>query len=163
MNIEMRRITSENVHEAVMIWNKVVEDGVAFPQTEPLDDDTGAEFFASQDYTAVAFDTDTAEVVGMYILHPNNVGRCGHICNASYAVRSDMKGKHIGELLVTDCLKKAKELGYKILQFNAVVATNTSALALYKKLGFVQLGVIPGGFLMKDGHYEDIIVHYHTL
>ena len=150
MNIEMRRITSEKVHEAVMIWNKVVEDGVAFPQTEPLDDDTGAEFFASQDYTAVAFD-------------PNNVGRCGHICNASYAVRSDMKGKHIGELLVTDCLKKAKELGYKILQFNAVVATNTSALALYKKLGFVQLGVIPGGFLMKDGHYEDIIVHYHTL
>ena len=163
MNIEMRRITSVNVHEAVMIWIKVVEDGVAFPQTEPLDDDTGAEFFASQDYTAVAFDTDTAEVVGMYILHPNNVGRCGHICNASYAVRSDMRGKHIGELLVTDCLKKAKELGYKILQFNAVVATNTSALELYKKLGFVQLGVIPGGFLMKDGHYEDIIVHYHTL
>ena len=163
MNIEMRRITSEEVHEAVMIWNKVVEDGVAFPQTEPLDDDTGAEFFAAQDYTAVAFDTDTAEVVGMYILHPNNVGRCGHICNASYAVRSDMRGKHIGELLVTDCLKKAKELGYKILQFNAVVAANTSALALYKKLGFVQLGVIPGGFLMKDGHYEDIIVHYHTL
>ena len=163
MNIEMRRITSEKVHEAVMIWNKVVEDGVAFPQTEPLDGDTGAEFFAAQDYTAVAFDTDTAEVVGMYILHPNNVGRCGHICNASYAVRSDMRGKHIGELLVTDCLKKAKELGYKILQFNAVVATNTSALELYKKLGFVQLGVIPGGFLMKDGHYEDIIVHYHTL
>lgn len=163
MNIEMRRITSEEVHEAVMIWNKVVEDGVEFPQTEPLDDDTGAEFFAAQDYTAVAFDTDTAEVVGMYILHPNNVGRCGHICNASYAVRSDMRGKHIGELLVTDCLKKAKELGYKILQFNAVVATNTSALELYKKLGFVQLGVIPGGFLMKDGHYEDIIVHYHTL
>ena len=163
MNIEMRRTTSEKVHEAVMIWNKVVEDGVAFPQTEPLDDDTGAEFFAAQDYTAVAFDTDTAEVVGMYILHPNNVGRCGHICNASYAVRSDMRGKHIGELLVTDCLKKAKELGYKILQFNAVVATNISALALYKKLGFVQLGVIPGGFLMKDGHYEDIIVHYHTL
>ena len=48
MNIEMRRITSEKVHEAVMIWNKVVEDGVAFPQTEPLDDDTGAEFFAAQ-------------------------------------------------------------------------------------------------------------------
>ena len=163
MNIEMRRITSEKVHEAVMIWNKVVEDGVAFPQTEPLDDDTGAEFFAAQDYTAVAFDTDTAEVVGMYFLHPNNVCRCGLICNASYAVRSDMRGKHIGELLVTDCLKKAKELGYKILQFNAVVATNTSALELYKKLGFVQLGVIPGGFLMKDGHYEDIIVHYHTL
>ena len=163
MNIEMRRITSEKVHEAVMIWNKVVEDGVAFPQTEPLDDDTGAEFFAAQDYTAVAFDTDTAEVVGMYILHPNNVGRCGHICNASYAVKSTQRGKQIGEILVTDCLKKAKEIGYGILQFNAVVATNQYALKLYKKLGFVQLGVIPNGFCMKDGTYEDIIPHYHTL
>ena len=163
MNIEMRRITSEKVHEAVMIWNKVVEDGVAFPQTEPLDDDTGAEFFAAQDYTAVAFDTDTAEVVGMYILHPNSVGRCGHICNASYAVKSIQRGKHIGEILVTDCLKKAKEIGYGVLQFNAVVATNQYALKLYKKLGFVQLGVIPKGFRMKDGTYEDIIPHYHTL
>ena len=163
MNIEMRRITSEKVHEAVMIWNKVVEEGVAFPQTEPLDDDTGAEFFAAQDYTAVAFDTDTAEVVGMYILHPNNVGRCGHICNASYAVKSTQRGKQIGEILVTDCLKKAKEIGYGVLQFNAVVATNQYALKLYKKLDFVQLGVIPNGFRMKDGTYEDIIPHYHTL
>ena len=61
-------------------------------------------------------------------------------------------------------LKKMESIfDEKMFQFTAVVATNTSALALYKKLGFVQLGVIPGGFLMKDGHYEDIIVHYHTL
>ena len=60
-------------------------------------------------------------------------------------------------------MKTAKELGYRVLQFNAVVATNTPALALYKRLGFTQLGVIPGGFLMKDGHYEDIIPHYHVL
>lgn len=163
MNIEMRRITSEKVHEAVMIWNKVVEDGVAFPQTEPLDDDTGAEFFAAQDYTAVAFDTDTAEVVGMYILHPNNVGRCGHICNASYAVSSYARGKGVGRKLVSDCLKRAKKYGFKILQFNAVVRTNKPARKLYESLGFVKLGVIPKGFLMKDGHYEDICPYYKEL
>jgi ribosomal protein S18 acetylase RimI-like enzyme len=65
--------------------------------------------------------------------------------------------------LVKDCLKKAKELGFRILQFNAVVATNTSALKLYKKLGFVQLGRIPNGFLLKNGEYEDIIPHYIEL
>ena len=163
MQIEIRQYEQRDAAQAAEIWNEVVEDGKAFPQMETLDEVTGHAFFTEQTYTGVAYDAATGELVGLYILHPNNVGRCGHICNASYAVRSDMKGKHIGELLVTDCLKKAKELGYKILQFNAVVATNTSALALYKKLGFVQLGVIPGGFLMKDGHYEDIIVHYHTL
>ncbi len=78
-------------------------------------------------------------------------------------MKSTQRGKHIGEILVTDCLKKAKEIGYGVLQFNAVVATNQYALKLYKKLGFVQLGVIPNGFRMKDGTYEDIIPHYHTL
>jgi len=68
----------------------------------------------------------------------------------------------ISELL-DETTKKAKEIGYGILQFNAVVATNQYALKLYKKLGFVQLGVIPNGFRMKDGTYEDIIPHYHTL
>ena len=60
-------------------------------------------------------------------------------------------------------MEKGKELGFDILQFNAVVATNTAALRLYKRLGFVQLGIIPKGFRMKDGHYEDIIPHYHVL
>ena len=55
------------------------------------------------------------------------------------------------------CMETAKELGFRILQFNAVVRTNEPALKLYKKLGFTQLGVIPEGFLMKDGSYEDII------
>lgn len=96
-------------------------------------------------------------------MHPNNVGRCGHICNASYAVDSGARGLGIGEMLVSDCLERAKNKGFKILQFNAVVKTNKAARALYEKLGFVQLGVIPDGFLMKDGHYEDICPYYHLL
>ena len=157
----VRKLTEKDIPAAVSIWNKVVEEGKAFPQTEYLDEKSGAEFFAQQTYTAVA-ELDV-EVVGMYILHPNNIGRCGHICNASYAVKYGMRGKHIGEALVTDCLEQAKAHGFGILQFNAVVASNEPALKLYKKLGFVQLGTIPKGFLNKDGVYEDIIVHYHTL
>lgn len=159
--ITVRKLTEKDIPDAVSIWNKVVEEGKAFPQTEYLDEKSGAEFFAQQTYTAAA-ELD-GEIVGMYILHPNNIGRCGHICNASYAVKYGMRGKHIGEALVTDCLEQAKAHGFGILQFNAVVASNEPALRLYKKLGFVRLGTIPKGFLNKDGVYEDIIVHYHTL
>ena len=98
-----------------------------------------------------------------YILHPNNVGRCGHICNASYAVASVSRGLHIGEKLVKDCLEQAKIHGYKVLQFNAVVESNIHARHLYERLGFKQLGIIPDGFRMKDGHYENICPYYHTL
>ena len=143
------------------IWNEVVEEGIAFPQEECLDFETGADFFASQTYVGVA--EDGGEIVGLYILHPNNVGRCGHICNASYAVASSHRGRHIGERLVKDCLAQAREAGFTVLQFNAVVESNVHARHLYERLGFVQLGTIPGGFRMKDGSYENICPYYHTL
>ena len=162
-NIKIRAYDKKDAAQVNAIWNRVVEDGVAFPQTESLNEETGDVFFGQQSFTGVAYDEDTKEIVGMYILHPNNVGRCGHICNASYAVKADCRGQHIGESLVEHCMSKGKELGFRILQFNAVVQSNTSALRLYKKLGFTQLGVIPGGFRMKDGTYENIIPHYIEL
>ncbi len=157
----IRKFQEKDLEKMIEIWNEVVEDGIAFPQEEMLDETSGKVFFESQSYTGVA--EDDGQIVGLYILHPNNVGRCGHICNASYAVSSKCRGKHIGEKLVTDCLKMGKELGFRVLQFNAVVESNIHARHLYDRLGFVQLGTIPGGFRMKDGHYENICPYYHTL
>ena len=110
MNITVRKYESSDAHIAAEIWNEVVRDGVAFPQENEMSDDEADEFFRSQSYTGIACDKN-GKVYGLYILHPNNVGRCGHICNAIYAVKSTQIGKHIGEILVTDCLKKAKEIG----------------------------------------------------
>ena len=161
MSIKIRAFKDEDIKAMAEIWNDIVEDGIAFPQTEKLTEDSAKEFFSSQTYCAVALSED--EVVGLYILHPNNVGRCAHICNASYAVKKDKRGNHIGEALVKDCIQQGKECGFRILQFNAVVKTNYSARHLYEKLGFVPLGTIPNGFLMKRGEYEDIIPHYRAL
>lgn len=162
-NIMIRKYEKDDLPELIRIWNQVVEDGVAFPQEECLDEVSGAEFFAQQTYTAVAEDKETRKIYGLYILHPNNVGRCGHICNASYAVDRDARGLHIGEKLVKDCLVQGKAHGYGVLQFNAVVASNTHARHLYERLGFTQLGTIPGGFRMKDGTFEDICPYFHVL
>ena len=157
----IREYNENDLPEIIKIWNEVVEEGIAFPQEEPLDMESGAQFFVAQSYTGVA--EENGKVYGLYILHPNNVGRCGHICNASYAVSSDARGKHIGEQLVLDCLKMGKKLGFRVLQFNAVVESNVHARYLYERLGFKQLGTIPEGFRMKDGHYENICPYYHEL
>ncbi len=163
MNILIRKFTEADIESAIEIWNSVVDDGVAFPQEEYLSKESGMEFFKGQTYTGIAYDCDTGEVAGLYILHPNNVGRCGHISNASFAVKKAVRGQHIGEKLVTDCKIQAAKHGFKILQFNAVVKTNHTALHLYEKLGFTKLGVIPKGFRMNDGSYEDIVPHYCEL
>ena len=161
MEIQVRAYTRADLPDLIRIWNEVVEDGIAFPQEHFLDEQTGAEFFAKQTYSAVA-EAD-GKVLGLYILHPNNIGRCGHIANASYAVGAAARGKGAGRLLVEDSLVQGKAHGFRVLQFNAVVATNAGARHLYEKLGFVQLGTIPGGFRMPDGTYVDICPYYHEL
>jgi len=158
----IRKYENDDISQMINLWNEVVEDGIAFPQEEFLTEKTGAEFFASQSYCGVAVD-NSGEIVGLYILHPNNVGRCGHICNASYAVSSKCRGQHIGEKLVLDCIAQAKKIGFKILQFNAVVESNIHARHLYERIGFTQLGVIPNGFRMKDGHFANICPYYIEL
>lgn len=122
--IEIRKFEPDDTDAAVKIWNEVVDDGVAFPQLDDLDHESGLAFFEEQTYTGIAVDSDTNEIVGLYILHPNNVGRCGHICNASYAVSSAHRGKQIGEFLVTDCINALLNLilrSFSLMQLLQVI------------------------------------------
>ena len=121
----IRKYENDDISQMINLWNEVVEDGIAFPQEEPLTEKTGAEFFTSQSYCGVAVD-NSGEVVGLYILHPNNVGRCGHICNASYAVSSKCRGQHIGEKLVLDCASRRRRKS-AIKSFNSTPLLNLTS------------------------------------
>lgn len=74
MNIIIEEFDRKDIRSAIEIWNEVVDEGLAFPQLEDLTEKTGIEFFEGQSFTGLAFDADTGETVGIYILHPNNVG-----------------------------------------------------------------------------------------
>ena len=161
MSMIVREYRREDIPAMMEIWNTVIEEANAFPQLEQLGEEGAIALFGAQSFTGVA--TSGEEVLGLYILHPNNVGRCGHIANASYAIKRDCRGLGIGELLVRDSLRKGRELGFKRMQFNAVVSTNHGAIHLYEKLGFHRLGSIPGGFLLGDGTYTDIILYWIEL
>ena len=156
--LEIRECGSADVPGVAAVWNEVVREGRAFPQTEELTESAARGFFAAQDFTAAA--VEDGRVLGMYIRHPNNVGRCGHQANASYAVASAARGRGVGEALVRHSLDKARELGYRLLIFNAVVEDNTRAIALYEKLGFKRIGRVPGGFVGPDGERDTVLFYY---
>ena len=161
MEVVVRKYQDTDLPSMVEIWNQIVEDANAFPQMEKLSEDEAKKFFSSQTFTGVAIGDH--QVLGLYILHPNNVGRCGHISNASYAVRENFRGYHIGEKLVRHSMKTGREFGFSILQFNAVVSTNIAAIHLYEQIGFHKVGVIKNGYLLGNGNYEDIISYYIEL
>ena len=159
--MDLRTYRAADLPAMIDIWNQVVEDGVAFPQENGLDMETAPAFFAEQS-TAVVAEAE-GDILGLYLLHPNNIGRCGHIGNASYAVRRDCRGRAVGEALVKDSIARARDCGFRLIQFNAVVCSNTAALHLYDKLGFQRLGRLPGGFRDKYGVHQDTFLFYYDL
>lgn len=162
MEIAIRAYTDADIPAMTELWNAIVEQGDSFPQEEPMTCRQARSFFAQQSFSGVAAD-ETDGVQGLYILHPNNVGRCAHTANASYGVRPGCRGGGIGEKLVRHSLEMCRALSFRGLQFNAVVCTNLAAIHIYEKLGFTKLGVTPEGYRMKDGSYRDLWLFYKAI
>ncbi|MHA7153831.1 GNAT family N-acetyltransferase [Arthrobacter sp. TMN-50] len=85
-------------------------------------------------------------VVGTAQLHANRAGGGSHVANASFMVAADAGGRGVGRLLAEHVLAEARVQGYRAMQFNAVVETNTRAVRLWESLGMRTLTTIPGGF-----------------
>ena len=159
MEIIFRPYEQKDIVQLTKLWNHITEEGISFPGDQLLSEQEASDMFAAQTLTACAVDGD--EVLGFYILHPNAVGRCAHVANASYGVKEGCRGRGIGRRLVQHSLEQAKAHGFVGLQFNAVVETNTVAIGLYKQLGFRHVGTIQKGYHAKDGSLRDILIFYY--
>ncbi|MFD7322553.1 GNAT family N-acetyltransferase [Streptomyces sp. NPDC059875] len=98
----------------------------------------------SPNRTVVAVDGDA--VLGTAKMNRNHLGNASHIASASYMVDPAHQGRGVGRALCEYTLEWARAQGYRAMQFNAVVETNTSAVKLYESLGFTVLGTLPEGF-----------------
>jgi len=85
-------------------------------------------------------------VVGAYTLRPNQPGRGSHIATASYGVEAVGRGLGVGRALGKHSIERARAAGYRAIQFNFVVSTNTAAVRLWKELGFEVLATLPGAY-----------------
>ena len=90
--------------------------------------------------------TGTGTVVGTAELAPNFGGPGSHIANAGFMVDPAHAGRGIGRALARHVIATARADGYRAMQFNAVVETNTTAVALWRSLGFEVLATVPEAF-----------------
>jgi len=111
-------------------------------------------------YLAVS---DTGELLGTYTLRPNQPGLGSHVCNCGYVVAETARGQGIAARLCEHSQAEARRLGYRAMQFNLVVATNTVAVRLWKKLGFTIVGTLPGAFNHATLGFVDAHVMYKNL
>lgn len=106
---------------------------------------------------------ERGRVVGTYMMKPNQLGLGNHVANGSFMVPEAERGRGRGRAMGEHALKEAKRLGYRAMQFNMVVATNTPAIRLWESLGFHIAGTLPGAFRLKDRHLTDAHIMYRKL
>ncbi len=100
--------------------------------------------------TVVACDHDGSAsdgtVLGVADFGPNRIGRGAHVANASFVVAEHATGRGVGRALGEHVVAAATAAGFRGMQFNAVVETNTRAVALWESLGFTIVGTVPRAF-----------------
>ncbi|MFE3517506.1 GNAT family N-acetyltransferase [Streptomyces sp. NPDC059166] len=95
---------------------------------------------------AVVAVDDDGTVLGTAKMNRNHMGNASHIASASYMVSPEHSGRGVGRALCRYTVDWARTSGYRAMQFNAVVETNTRAVGLYRSLGFDVIGTLPEGF-----------------
>lgn len=112
--------------------------------------------------TVVAVGSDDY-VLGTAKMGPNQSGPGAHVATASFMVDPERAGRGVGRALGEDALDWARAAGYRAMQFNAVVETNASAIALWRSLGFQIIGTVPEGFHHPAAGYVGLHVMYRRL
>ena len=89
---------------------------------------------------------DAGEIVGTAEVHPNQGGAGSHVANAGFMVPARHAGRGVARALCRYVVDAARAGGFRAMQFNAVVETNTRAVALWQSEGFAILATVPEAF-----------------
>ncbi len=163
-SITIRRVKPGDAEALQTTFNEIVKEGTAFLTEEPVSLQPIRQMWLSgQTEAYVAYDQESGEIIGAYLLKPNAPGRGAHIANATYMVKARHRGQGVGRLLGEHSLARAREAGYSGMQFNAVVSTNTGSVRLWQRLGFSLIGTVLNGFRMPSGEYVDTYIMYRSL
>ena len=150
------------------VWHEVIQRGDTYTIDPDSSSEDGRRIWLPGPPAQTWIATDGADdpdepVLGTYLLKPNQGGGGSHIANAGFMVSSAARGRGIGRTLGEHCLDQARAAGYLGMQFNAVVATNDRAIALWYSLGFQTVGTVPRAFRHPRAGLVDLLVMYRDL
>ena len=148
------------------LYRVIVDEGTSYPHNQFPSDEEFQDYWIRGKSTVVVYLADRVHderMLGAFYLKSNWPGRARHVANAGFIVAPEWRGKGLGRLLGVTMLRYARDLGYRSVLFNLVFSENVTARRLWQKLGFQELGIIPGAVLKNDGTFQDAIIMWRSL
>ena len=162
---ESRLIREATEADWPAIWRiiePVFREGKTYAFATDITEDEAREIWCRKvSYTFVA--EHSGQVAGSYFIKPNQPGPGSHVCNCGYIVDSKVQGQGIASRMCEHSQQVALENGFRAMQYNFVVSTNTRAIGLWKKHGFQTVGKLPGAFRHPSEGYVDALVMFKQL
>jgi ribosomal protein S18 acetylase RimI-like enzyme len=158
----IRAATSEDSDPIWEILEAVVRDGETFALPHDMSRDEGlAYWFAPANETFVA--QENGEILGSYFIRANQAGGGDHVANCGYMTRTTTRGSGVARAMLEHSLARARERGFRAMQFNFVVSTNQRAVNTWLAYGFEIIGRVPDGYRHASLGYVDALIMYRRL
>lgn len=146
------------------IWHAVVGAGETYVWSPDTGYDDGRKLWMLPPPAEVLVAEDAeGDVLGTAVVKPNQPGLGDHVANASFMVDPAARGRGVGRRLAEVVLDRARDKGYRAMQFNAVVSTNRGAIHLWQSLGFEVVGTVPRAFRHQRHGLVDLLVMHRSL
>jgi ribosomal protein S18 acetylase RimI-like enzyme len=141
----------------------VFRAGETFPHHPAITEAEAQQAWLEQNQAVMVAVDVAGALVGTYYLRPNSLTLGAHVANAGYVVADHCRRQGIGSRLCQHSLNEARRLGFRAMQFNLVVSTNTAGIGCWQRNGFQVVGTLPGAFRHKQLGYVDALVMVQAL
>jgi ribosomal protein S18 acetylase RimI-like enzyme len=162
VGVDIRAATTDDDDAIWAVLEPIIRAGDAYALPRDWSRNDTLAYWRSPDHDVFVAVVDGA-IVGTYFVCANRLGGGAHVANAGYATARDAQGKGVARTMCEHSLEHARRRGFRAMQFNFVIATNTRAVALWERLGFAIVGTLPGAFAHPTLGDVDAFVMYRSL
>ena len=159
----IRPITADDWPVVWRFFSRIVQAGETYAYPEALTSTQARALWCEQAPGATVVLEGDGRVLGSAKMGPNRPARGSHVGTASFMVDESARGRGVGRRLAEHAVQWHREQGYRGIQFNAVVETNTGAVRLWQSLGFEIVGTVPGAFRSREHGYVGLHVMHLDL
>ncbi|MEM8570519.1 MAG: GNAT family N-acetyltransferase [Pseudomonadota bacterium] len=160
--MQIRQVEPGDEHAVWNILKPIFRAGKTYCLARDVSRAEGLRYWSGGNHKAFVQE-DGSQMLGTYFLCPNQGGGGAHVANAGFATAAAAQGKGVARAMLAHAMDTARGIGFRAMQFNFVISTNTRAIALWKSAGFDTVGRLPGAFEHPTDGFVDALIMYRDL